>query len=140
MKDGALTDGRAEPRAAAAPEQALAFLLRTGVLVSVALIAAGTAITFLHHPDGFTPSQALQRVTAPAPGPHRLMDVLAGIRELRGQGMVAGGLVVLMLTPVLRVGVSLQLFRQQRDWVFVAITSTVLALLALSAALGLTSH
>lgn len=112
-------------------------LLRTGVFASLALVAAGTALTFLHHPAYLSDPGQLDVLTGPqASFPHTVPAVLAEAVHLRGQAIVALGLLVLIGTPVLRVAVSIAGFAYQRDRIFVAVTTAVLFLLLLSFALG----
>ncbi|MCY1021819.1 DUF1634 domain-containing protein [Pyxidicoccus sp. MSG2] len=118
------------------PELLISDLLRYGVLASLTLVTLGTLVTFLRHPDYLVSSEALQRLTAPHPVPHGLSDVVAGAMAARGQSFVMSGLLVMMAVPVMRVALSLLIFRQQRDTRYVAITTTVLALLVLSFILG----
>lgn len=120
----------------AGPELLISHLLRSGVVLSLTLVTFGMSLTFLHHPDYFSSAQALQRLTAPERGPHQLVDVLAGMREARGQAFVMAGLLALMATPVLRVALSLLVFSRRKDKAFVAVTSGVLCLLLLSFLLG----
>jgi uncharacterized membrane protein len=118
------------------PELLISDLLRYGVLASLTLVTLGTLVTFLRHPDYLVSSEALQRLTAPHPVPHGLSDVVAGAMAARGQSFVMSGLLVMMAVPVMRVALSLLIFRQQRDTRYVAITTAVLALLVLSFILG----
>lgn len=118
------------------PEVLISNLLRVGVVLSLTLVTFGMLLTFFHHPDYFSSMQALQRLTAPERGPHTLSDVLADMMNVRGQAFVMLGLLVLMATPVLRVGLSLLVFGRQKDRAFVTVTSVVLGLLLLSFLLG----
>jgi uncharacterized membrane protein len=112
-------------------------LLRAGVLGSLALIVTGTVLTFVHHPEYFTSPADLSRLVQPgAAFPHTLRDVIEGIRWLRGQAIVTAGLLLLILTPVVRVAVSIFAFIYQVDRVFTVITAVVLFLLLLSFFLG----
>jgi uncharacterized membrane protein len=118
-------------------ELLISTVLRGGVLTSLAVILAGTLVTFLHHPEYVSSPQELARLTeAGASFPHTLRDVVAGLAALRGQAMVVLGLLILIATPVLRVAVSILVFLEQRDRTYVAITVTVLTLLILSFFLG----
>jgi uncharacterized membrane protein len=118
-------------------ELLISTVLRVGVLTSLAVILAGTLVTFLHHPEYVSSSQELARLTeAGASFPHTLRDVVAGLAALRGQAIVVLGLLILIATPVLRVAVSILVFLEQRDRTYVAITVTVLTLLILSFFLG----
>lgn len=125
----------AEP-APLAPELLISDLLRYGVLVSLSLVTLGTLVTFLRHPDYLVSSEAMQRLTEPHAVPHGLSEVVAGAMAARGQSFVMSGLLVMMAVPVMRVALSLLIFRQQRDTRYVVITSVVLGLLALSFLLG----
>jgi uncharacterized membrane protein len=118
-------------------ELLISTVLRGGVLTSLAVILAGTLVTFLHHPEYVSSPQELARLTeAGASFPHTLRDVVAGVAALRGQAIVVLGLLILIATPVLRVAVSILVFLEQRDRTYVAITVTVLTLLILSFFLG----
>jgi len=111
-------------------------LLRAGVSLSLALIVAGTVVSFVHHPDYTRSAEALARLTRPGMAPRDLREVGAGLASLRGQAIVMLGLLVLMVTPVLRVAVSLVSFLRSRDRAFALLTSAVLFLLLLSLLLG----
>jgi uncharacterized membrane protein len=112
-------------------------VLRIGVTASLLLIVVGTLLTFLHHPAYVSSPSDLSRLTRPgAAVPHTLRGVAAGMLALRGQSIVATGLLVLILTPVMRVAVSIVAFTVQRDRIYVAITSVVLLLLLFSFVLG----
>ena len=112
-------------------------LLRIGVLVSLILIVAGMILTFAHHHDYFDHPPAVQRHATPGAGfPHTLRDVYAGLKDLRGQSVIIVGLLLLIATPVMRVAVSILGFAYERDFVYVAITCTVLILLIVSFVIG----
>ncbi|MFY2557254.1 DUF1634 domain-containing protein [Corallococcus terminator] len=118
------------------PELLISDLLRYGVLISLSLVTLGTLVTFFRHPDYLVSSEALERLTAPHPVPHGLADVVAGAMAARGQSFVMAGLLVMMAVPVMRVALSLLIFRQQKDRLFVAITTVVLTLLLVSFLVG----
>ncbi|NOJ52523.1 DUF1634 domain-containing protein [Myxococcus xanthus] len=118
------------------PELLISDLLRYGVAASLALVTLGTVVTFFRHPDYLVSSEALLRLTSPHPVPHTLGDVVAGALAARGQAFVMAGLLVMMAVPVMRVALSLLIFRQQKDRLYVGITATVLAMLVLSFLLG----
>jgi uncharacterized membrane protein len=118
-------------------ELIISSVLRTGVVSSMVVILAGGLLTFLHHPEYVTSSTELQRLTHPgAAVPQTLHDVAKGVAQLRGQSIVTAGLLLLILTPVIRVAASILAFVAQRDRTYVLITSLVLLLLVLSFALG----
>jgi len=118
-------------------ELVISYLLRGGVVTSIVVILAGIVLMFVHHPSYLKSSGDLQQLTKPdAVFPHSLAEVVVGLRHDQGQAVVCVGLLLLIATPILRVAVSIVVFARQRDWVFVLITSFVLAVLILSFFLG----
>jgi uncharacterized membrane protein len=112
-------------------------VLRGGVTASVLLIVAGTLLTFVHHRGYVSSPGELERLTRPGSAvPQTLHAVLSGVLQLRGQSIVAAGLLLLILTPVVRVATSILAFIAQHDRRYVLITSAVLLLLLLSFMLG----
>ncbi len=81
-------------------ERLLGHLLLAGAAASTVLLAAGLACWMI------------------------------GLRGAATSFCFEAGLLVLMATPVARVVVSLLEYARQRDWLFVAATATVLAVLA----------
>ena len=121
-------------------ETLISFTLRAGVLTSMLVIVIGVAFTFIHHPDYFRSRPALGVLTdAGASFPHNLRDVAQGIALRRGQALVMGGILLLIATPIIRVAISVVLFATKRDFVYVAITATVLLLLLISFTFGLSA-
>jgi uncharacterized membrane protein len=112
-------------------------ILRLGVIVSFVVIVIGLVAMFAGNPGTASSSDALQRLTSPgALFPHTLPDVIAGLGRFEGEAVLALGLLLLVATPVIRVGVSIAAFVYQKDRVFVIITAVVLALLLVSFILG----
>jgi uncharacterized membrane protein len=112
-------------------------LLRAGVVTSMVLVFSGLVLMFVHHPSYLRSAEALRRLTSPgAAFPKSLAEVAAGLHDGHGQAVVALGLIVLILTPILRVAVSVIAFAFERDRAFVLITSSVLAVLLASFLLG----
>lgn len=117
-------------------ELIISTMLRAGVLTSVALVLIGTIVTFIHHPSYLTSNADLATLKASDAFPTTIPAVARGLAHFEGRAVVMLGLLVLLATPILRVAVSIVTFAQQRDRVFVVITSTVLFLLLLSLGLG----
>ena len=112
-------------------------LLRAGVLGSLALVVLGTVLTLARHPQYVASPADLSRLVQPgAAFPHSMRDVFEGVRLLRGQAIVTAGLLLLIVTPVMRVAVSIFAFIYQRDRNYTFITALVLSLLLLSFFLG----
>jgi len=110
-------------------EQALARLLRTGVLLAAAIVVIGGAVYLSRH-GGERPHYGVFR------GEPSDLRSLAGIaRDAAagtGRGLIQLGLVVLIATPVGRVAFSAAAFALQRDRTYVVVTLAVLGLLLLS--------
>jgi uncharacterized membrane protein len=112
-------------------------LLRIGVVASLLIVVAGTVLTFVHHPEYLKSQEALGGLLAGnAEFPHTMREVWAGILMLHGRSIVIAGLLLLIATPVMRVGVSVFAFLYERDRVFAVITTVVFLLLLLSFFLG----
>jgi uncharacterized membrane protein len=109
-------------------------LLRTGVLLAAAIVALGGALYLAKYGAG-TPAYGEFRGE-----PADLRSVGGIVRaalELRGRGLIQLGLLVLIATPVARVGFSMYAFFRQRDWKYVVITGVVLGLLVASLSGGI---
>lgn len=118
-------------------ENLISLVLRIGVLASLLCVMTGTVISFIHHPEYLSSSVALHHLTQPgAAFPRTLHDVFLGVRDVRGQAIVVVGLLLLIMTPVMRVAVSVLIFHHQRDRMFTLITAIVLCLLLASFVLG----
>ena len=122
-------------------ELAISHVLRGGVLLSLAIVVIGAALTFIQHPNYLDSASAYKHlISRQAPVPRTLGGVLHGVAHLRGEAVVGLGLVVLLLTPVVRVAISILLFLTQGDRTYVVITTVVLALLVASFMLGRVEH
>ncbi len=113
-------------------EQAISYSLRGGVIVAFMLVAIGIALGYV---DGtFAGGGArVDRLTASRSRvPHTLTAVVIGATHGRADGLIALGLVVLVITPILRVAVSIVGFIHLGDRTYAIITSIVLALLVIS--------
>jgi uncharacterized membrane protein YfcA/uncharacterized membrane protein len=99
-------------------EGAISTVLRGGVLLSAAIIVLGL---ILHIVRGGS-----------AAFPHTLAGVVQSVLHGDPLGIIVLGLVVLLLTPVLRVAVSILAFAAEKDRRYVAITTLVLVILLIS--------
>ncbi len=107
-------------------EQLLGTLLRTGVLLAAAVVAIG-AVMFL-----FTHATQQPHYTHFQGQPPELRSVGAVVADafrLEPLGVIQFGLLLLIATPIARVMFSLVGFIVQRDWIYIVVTSVVLALL-----------
>jgi uncharacterized membrane protein len=117
-------------------ELALSTILRTGVIVSLVIIIAGTVVRFIHHRDFLNSRSDTQTLLTSQAFPHTITDVFTSAMHGHSDAIVGIGLLLLILTPVLRVAASIVAFAIQRDGMFVLLTTFVLAMLILSFVLG----
>lgn len=97
--------------------------LTAGVAASLTLMAAGSLLAFLRGgplPDAATP----------------LAGLAAGLRACDPAAVMSLGLLTLLATPATRVAVLAWQFARRREWLFVAVSLTVLAVLAASVLIG----
>lgn len=138
MNDAGANQSSREPSAELVRkvELLISHLLRIGVVSSLIVVVIGLAISFVHHPD-YLHSDQMQRVISPSHATwDSLRELWVGLIHLRGEAIIMAGLLLLIATPVMRVAVSIVAFIVERDWVFVIVTSFVLAMLVLSFVLG----
>ncbi|WP_099222790.1 DUF1634 domain-containing protein [Listeria costaricensis] len=101
-------------------------LLRIGVILSAAIIIIGLAL-FIFTGDSGYPGDTY---------PTTIRAIFSGLAALKPFAIIMFGLLCLILTPVLRVVVSLFTFLKEKDYLYVAITAIVLVILAISFLLG----
>jgi uncharacterized membrane protein len=104
-------------------------LLRTGVLLSAAVVLCGACIYLschAHEPTDY-------RVFRGEPSDYRTIPgVIQSVRNGRGRGLIQLGLLLLIATPIARVVFSIVGFAIERDRMYVAFTLIVLAVLLYS--------
>jgi len=120
-------------------ELLISLVLRVGVILSVLVITAGLVVTFIHHPSyallsGRSSYHPLTSVTSRFP--HTLGGLFKSLSAGKGQGIIVLGLLLLILTPVMRVAVSILTFVYQRDPLMTLVTCFVLSALIGSFFLG----
>jgi uncharacterized membrane protein len=112
-------------------------LLRIGVMLSLTLIVFGTVVTFARHPEYLSQRSSFGHFIEPkSPALHSLREVGTALKSFSGVSIVTLGILLLIATPAIRVGVSIFAFIYQRDRLYTFITATVFCLLLLSFVLG----
>ncbi|MGO8705749.1 MAG: DUF1634 domain-containing protein [Candidatus Brocadiia bacterium] len=135
--DAASPSAPPEDRRVVRVEIVISWVLRVGVVTSLAVVLIGLVLIFVHHPEFLSSSAGLEKLTQPgADFPHTLSAVFQGALHTRGEAIVAVGLLLLILTPVTRVAVSILAFVYQRDRAYTFITLTVLIILLMSFVIG----
>ncbi len=110
-------------------DRLLGAVLRAGVIISAAVVLIGAAIYLVRHGHELP----MYHVFRGEPGNlTSIRGIFAEVRALRGRGVIQFGLLLLIATPIARVVFSVAGFVRQRDWLYVAVTTLVLALLLYS--------
>lgn len=107
-------------------ETAISKMLRIGVILAAIVIITGLVL-FLATGDSGYPGDTY---------PISFSAILSGLLAFKAAAVIQTGLLLLILTPVLRVFVSLFLFWAERDYRYVIITAIVFVILILSFVLG----
>ena len=100
--------------------------LKIGVLLSAFIIATGLIMYLVTGHSGYDGHTF----------PTTPVKILQGFVCFKSFAIILTGLLVLMVTPVLRVGVSIILFLKEKDYMYVIITSLVFLILICSFLLG----
>ena len=110
-------------------EEIIGTLLRTGVLVSAAIVFLGGVIYLARH--GTSPAD--YRAFRGEPSELRqISGVVHSAVSLHGRGIIQLGLLFLIATPVARVMFSIFGFAAERDRLYVVFASVVLVILLFS--------
>jgi uncharacterized membrane protein len=112
-------------------ELAISLVLRIGVGVAVALVLAGLVVVLVQgaHGAAVHGSSYKAYTAAGTPFPHSIAGLRTSLAKGEGQGIIELGLVVLILTPILRVAVGVLTFLYEGDVRMALITLFVLLVL-----------
>ena len=110
-------------------EVILGNLLRSGVLLSAAVVLCGACVYLSRHAH----EPADYRIFRGEPTEFRTIPgIIQSVRNGRGRGLIQLGLLLLIATPITRVAFSIVGFSVERDWLYVSFTVIVLAILLYS--------
>lgn len=101
-------------------------IMRIGVLFSAAVMILGFAIFLITGNSGY-PATSF---------PTTLPAIWQGLISFKAYAYMMAGIYLLILTPVLRVVISIYAFYQEKDMLYVKITSLVLLILIISVIVG----
>lgn len=101
--------------------------LRVGVTIACAITLVGGIVYLFHHgsepvPDYTSFGGAKTSFTT-------LTGIFGGLFSFSAYGLIQTGVIALLLTPIVRVALSLIDFVEQHDWLYATITSVVLAII-----------
>lgn len=102
-------------------------ILRIGVLLSAAVMIIGIGLMLITGHSGYAGDYY----------PTTAKAILAGVTALKPLAIMMAGIFLLILTPVLRVIVSIYSFYKERDWLYVIITTIVLVIIFISFIIGI---
>ncbi len=120
-------------------EIAISYVLRIGVVLSVLLVSAGLGLIFANHGSylHFSSNTSYKSLTSAGYNfPHTISQLFSDLAHGDGRGVIGLGLIVLILTPVLRVAVGVLSFIYEKDPPMTLVTLFVLLVLILSFFLG----
>ena len=100
----------------------VSYALRAGVLLSATVILVGLIRFFLTGESGYLGHSY----------PTQIMDIIEGALAFKPFGVIMLGLLLLILTPVFRVGVSIWVFILEKDWLYTGISTIVFLILCSS--------
>ncbi|MFZ3263431.1 MAG: DUF1634 domain-containing protein [Terriglobales bacterium] len=104
-------------------------LLRTGVLISAAVVLAGACVYLFRHAH----EPANYRIFRGEPSDFRTIPgVIRSVLGGHGRGLIQLGLLLLIATPIARVALSIVGFTLERDRMYVVFTVIVLSILLYS--------
>lgn len=101
-------------------------ILRIGVLISAIIMLFGFILYLINHNTGYVNNNF----------PTTLTNIFIGLTSFKPAAIMMFGLFCLILTPVLRVAVSIYAFYIEKDHLYVWITTLVLIILIVALCLG----
>jgi uncharacterized membrane protein len=110
-------------------ERMVAVLLRTGVLIAAAVVLGGGLCYLIEHGSDAPGDGTFHGVPEQYRDPRAILMAAAHGDCL---GIIQLGLLVLIATPVVRVGLSLVGFAVERDRTYILVTAFVLGILVVS--------
>ena len=117
----------------------IAGTLRIGVATACIIATVGGVLYLLAH--GSEPFDIARYLHFSYTEPHdpaftTLGGILSGFCSFTAVGWIQTGVIVLLLTPIMRVALSLVDFVRERDWLYAAISAVVLTVIILNSIEG----
>ena len=97
-----------------------------GVILAAVVLLIGLALFFITGQSGY----------AADVHPHTFSSIIAGTVQLKPYAVIMTGIFLLILTPVLRVVVSIYAFAKEHDRLYANITTAVLIILVIAMVIG----
>lgn len=109
--------------------------LRWGVTIASVLAGIGGIFYFIQHGGELLNTEKYQSFAykdAQDPATTTFGGILEGAFSGNSESLIQLGVIALLLTPIMRVVLSLFDFLKQRDWLYVAITAFVLGVIVMN--------
>ena len=109
--------------------------LRWGVTIASVLAGIGGVFYFIQHGGELLDTEKYQSFAytdAQNPGTTTFSGIFEGALAGNSESLIQLGVIALLLTPIMRVVLSLFDFLKQRDWLYVAITAFVLGVIVMN--------
>lgn len=117
-----MTEGAVPEKNESVIQDMAAWVLRVGVIASVAVMLLGLAVSCLH---GIPTVSEMNRLSFSG----NIGNLLKGLLHAEGASIIEAGILILVSTPIIRVAVSMSLFLiVDRDWFYGWVTFVVLVL------------
>ncbi|MCL4459178.1 MAG: DUF1634 domain-containing protein [Chloroflexi bacterium] len=117
-------------------EDLVSWLLRGGVTLSAAVLSIGALLFLVTGQSGYGSHFHLQELIAYRSRlggfPTTIPAIVQGVADLKPFAVIQLGVILLIATPVARVGASIFLFLAERDYLYVLITTFVFLILLIS--------
>jgi uncharacterized membrane protein len=107
-------------------EVTISILLRIGVTLAAAIVSVGGILYLIHNGHDIPDDHIFRGEPADL---RQVPGVVNDVLALRGRGIIQLGILLLILTPVVRVAFSVFAFWQQRDRLYITVTLIVLVIL-----------
>ncbi|MEJ6347734.1 DUF1634 domain-containing protein [Holzapfeliella sp. He02] len=101
-------------------------ILRIGVIIAAVVMALGVLLLLVQGNSGYADNNM----------PATLSEVFMGSFALKPYAVMALGILLLILTPVLRVVISIYAFFKESDYLYMWITTIVFVILIISMIVG----
>lgn len=110
-------------------ETVIGTMLRGGVILAAAIVLAGGAMYMIRSGD-VTPEYRMFR--GEATDLRYMHTIISAAMAGHARGLIQLGLLVLIATPIARVGFSVGAYISERDWLYTVVTLFVFAMLIYS--------
>jgi uncharacterized membrane protein len=110
-------------------EISIAWLLGIGVLISATVVSAGG---LLYLRDASRPCPDYSHFHSVQPSLRTTADILRGASRIESESLIQFGILILIATPIMRVALCIVGFGQQRDKLYIAISTSVFLILVYS--------